>query len=266
VVHDSVAKLLIPLPTAFVLGKIKGVNRIHLAMRVSSTANVGVRVESANLVGGISGHVNFRAATALDTPAARDTGTYQLNPHSVSPRAVNAYQPDLADYTITLSGNTAASPLIEVGGLTAARAYLRFVVPAGIVESTTVVRATLMLHQVAYTGPGGDDTLFVVPRIVLAAPLVEPGPSAQLLDFASAVPFKGLVPSKSGDAEFEVINFVRRFRVDKPLKQQRALVLEALGEGLQPQVLYFSSNESLIASQRPRLRLSYIPRVRFGLP
>jgi hypothetical protein len=45
----------------------------------------------------------------------------------------------------------------------------------------------------------------------------------------------------------------------------RALVLRAAAEGAQAGEIRFYSNEAR-ADLRPRLRISYIPRVQFGIP
>jgi hypothetical protein len=61
-----------------------------------------------------------------------------------------------------------------------------------------------------------------------------------------------------------LVNAVRAWRF-LPSGTQRAIVLRAAAEGNQTGEVRFFSSEAA-AAQRPRLRLTYIPRTSFGLP
>jgi hypothetical protein len=143
-------------------------------------------------------------------------------------------------------------------------------VPAGIVESTTVVRATLFMTQIPSSGPVAADSLIIEPRIVQAGVQVEPGKAAQLLAdhlvAGQALQSRRLVPGGSGEVSFDIINEVLRFRTDDPTKMQRAIVFGSSGEGSSPGQVIFYSSEASNPALRPRLRITYVPRVNFGLP
>ena len=59
--------------------------------------------------------------------------------------------------------------LLGVGGLPAQRTYLRFDIPTRLIDSATVVRATLMLTQVPTNSVDATDSLTMYPQVVRAA-------------------------------------------------------------------------------------------------
>ena len=76
----------------------------------------------------------------------------------------------LSDYTLLVKGTaTGAASLLNVGGLPARRVYMRFDIPAFIVDSVDVVRATLLLTQQPNASIDPSDTVKIVPHVVLAA-------------------------------------------------------------------------------------------------
>lgn len=264
---DSTRTLVIPIPKLFLLAKLKDPNdRLRIGIRFRSAASASAQIFSND--NSLPPKLFYRGATAADTPASRDTASINLGPHSLSPGMLSNSIPDLSDYLVTIKHTVTAAPLLAVGGMPGARAYLRFKVPAAIVESTTVVRAVLLLTQTPFTGPSAQDDVTVTPRVVIAGVGVEPGKAAQLVadPLALFVPTRAIRPSASGEVAFDVVNLIVRFRSDHPAKDQRALVLESDVEGQAPQAILFFSNEASVAALRPRLRISYVPRVNFGLP
>jgi hypothetical protein len=69
---------------------------------------------------------------------------------------------------------------------------------------------------------------------------------------------------ESGTRSISMVGLVRLW-ASQPQGSTRALVLRAALEGAQAGELRFYSSEAAPAL-RPRLRLSYIPRVQFGIP
>ncbi|MDQ6827500.1 MAG: hypothetical protein M3081_01375 [Gemmatimonadota bacterium] len=264
---DSTRVLKIPIPKAFLLAKLKDpLDRLRIGIRIRSAASASVQIYSSKNT--LPPSLFYRGATAADTPTARDTASFTLGPHSSSPGALTGFVPNLADYLVNIKATVTPAPLLAVGGMPGARAYLRFNVPAAIVESTTVVRAVLLLTQTPFTGPSAQDDVTVTPRVVIAGTGVEPGKAALLLadPLLLPVPTRAVRPAASGEITLDVVNLIVRFRTDHPGKDQRALVLMSDVEGQVPQAILFFSNEASVPARRPRLRITYVPRVNFGLP
>jgi hypothetical protein len=145
---------------------------------------------------------------------------------------------------------------------------MRFNVPSRIVDSTTIVRATLLLTQSPNRRLTPSDSVFVYPVAILASPTVT--------DIATLLTFTGqngqfgldslrLAPGDSGLRSFEIVGLVRTWRGQKITVSPRTLALRSGAEGQRPaQIDFFSSKAP--AAVRPRLRITYVPQTSFGLP
>ena len=69
----------------------------------------------------------------------------------------------------------------------------------------------------------------------------------------------------SGVKSLEIVNIVRAWRAVGTARTGRALVLRVAEEGLRAGEVNFFSIDGPVA-ERPRLRLTYVPRRGFGLP
>jgi hypothetical protein len=109
----------------------------------------------------------------------------------------------------------------------------------------------------------------VLARAVVAGPLVTDVfiQSQLLAPFGSAIDVDTLriVPGAPGTRELEVVRVVRAWQGLGTTNTLRALVISALQEGSSPGEINFTSIEGPDA-QRPRLRLTYVPRRGFGIP
>lgn len=255
-------ELTIPLPADFVEARVVGGRRIRL----------GVLVRSDSAISLTFGAADAGAATRLTYGARLDSATVietRVAVNSVGDNDADAGVPGLADYMLVLNGTPPPPPqALAVGGLPASRVYLRFDLPPGVVDTTTVVRATLILTQRPNPGPFARDTIGIAPRSVAAAPSVDVGKAALLLAPAAAFNIAPilLTPQDSGQRRFDIVNLVQAWKVTDSTRVQRAIVLQAGQEGLAPQQAWFYSTEAAVDSLRPRLRLTYIPSARFGLP
>lgn len=255
-------ELTIPLPADFVEARVVGRRRIRL----------GVLVRSDSAISLTFGAADAGAATRLTYGARLDSATVietRVAVNSVGDNDADAGVPGLADYMLILDGTPPPPPqALAVGGLPASRVYLRFDLPPGVVDTTTVVRATLILTQRPSPGLFARDTIGIAPRSVAAAPSVDVGKAALLLAPAAAFNIAPilLTPQDSGQRRFDIVNLVQAWKVTDSTRVQRAIVLQAGQEGLAPQQAWFYSTEAAVDSLRPRLRLTYIPSARFGLP
>ena len=266
---DSVRDSLnVPIDPNVLLAKIQTPipgNRLRIGIRVTSASEPTLSVKTSNA--GASPRLIFRPS--LDTNVA----LVNLPVRSLTPTQDALIRAELADFLI-VPVRTPGPPndAIRVGGLPSARAYLRFSVPPRILDSTTLVRATLILSQRSTAvAPEPDDSVAIIPYEVTA--------SASLEDLTRALFFiRGLpraFPAKTdslvmaavdaGTREFEVIGFVRNWRLTDSLTTPRALALNSGLEGLSGRLIDFYSTEAL-GDLRPRLRITYAPRREEGLP
>jgi len=243
---------------ATVLSKLQ--NGQHLRVGLRATGTSSSQLVFFSVEGGQSPVMFFRA-----TP---DTATAPLTvtPFSKTPANESIVAQHLSDYTIIAKGPPAAPPsVLSLGGLPPRRIYVHFDIPSKIIDSSTVVRATLLLNQIPNNSLDPRDTIRVVPQVVLAGPAVtDPSKAAQIIANISADTLK-ITAGHGGNVDVELANAFNLWRTQKPDTLPRAIVLKSAVEGTSPIEMRFSSSED-ISALRPRLRISYTTRVPLGLP
>jgi hypothetical protein len=243
---------------ATVLAKIQSRGALRVGLRATGIASSQMRLIATE--GGFGPVLFFRA-----TP---DTTTKPLSvtPFSKTPVGQSILALNLQDYTLIAKAPPPAPPsVLSVGGLPAHRVYIRFDIPSSIIDSSTVVRATLLLNQLPNSGVDATDTVQLLPEVVLAGRAVtDPAKAAQIIGTISVDTLK-LVPGGSGTANVELARAFTLWHTQQPDTLPRAIVLKAVTEGNSPLELRFSSSED-IAALRPRLRISYTAKVPLGLP
>jgi hypothetical protein len=251
----------LPLNNAALLSKITNKQRLRIGLRLSGSQSATLRV-SATL---FPPRVRFRVSA--DTTVKPDT----VLPRSMTPTNDAAIASALTFYSLIASGKLPPPPPSRtgVGGLAGARTFMRFDIPAIVLDSVQVVRASLQLTQLPSRSRGGDhDTLTVLTQAVTAGPsITDVFAASQFLAPLGlfSVDTLRLIPSASGARMVEIINVVRAWRAVGANNSLRALVLRAAEEGSSPGELSFSWTEGPVAS-RPSLRLTYVPRRGFGIP
>lgn len=156
---------------------------------------------------------------------------------------------------------------LVVGGLPTYRTYLRFAVPRRITDSSTIVRAELLLTQQRSRFGNANDTVAVYPMVPSATDDVTD--VRRILDLAAEgillrVDSTRFVPSDSGQKALNVLALARSWRT-LPTSVPRALVLRIGLEGAQPAELRFFSSEA-VPAMRPKLRITFLPKSEFVLP
>ena len=150
---------------------------------------------------------------------------------------------------------------------------LRFAIPPDIIDSSTIVRATLVLTQTPVRGFPVGDSAVIRPLPVTAS--TEVTDLDRLFDLAGnptsngneirLVPRVTLSPGDSGRKEFALANMVSLWSNRSGSSLQPLLVLQVNQEGATPLEAAFFSAEAP-AALRPTLRLSYVRRINFDLP
>lgn len=253
--------LRIPISTDSVLDRVKNGTRLRVGLRIVSTQGVDLRVGSTSLGRGVS----LRIKASKDTAATAVT----VAPVSRTPKDQPFLSGPLADFTIVVNGTTSTpATLLGVGGVPSRRSYIRFNVPSHIVDSTTVVRASLLLTQAPNRRLDLHDSVYVYPLAVLASPAIT--------DIASLLQFVGppgqfnldslrLAPADSGVVSFEIVGLVRTWRGQPTTVSPRSVALRSAAEGQLPGEIDFFSTKAP-PSVRPRLRITYVPQISYGLP
>ena len=257
--------LKLPIDTAFVRASLAAPGRIRVGLALRAGGE-SVQLRLASLESGFSPTLTYRAASP-------DTGVMQLvvrSTFSKTPNADASLNGEFLDYTLPVRVPPAPdATLLAVGGVPGRRSYLRFELPANIVDSATITRATLVLTQRPNAlSPDQDDSLVVYPTLVLAGrEIVDPARAATIVLRAGFFDDSiRVAPGDSGEVRLDVTTALRAWRGLDPEVTPRAIVLLTPLEGATPREVLFHSSSEASATLRPRLRISYVPRVGFGQP
>ena len=232
---------------------------MRLGIRARASQSVQLRIRS-NEYGGVPTSLTYRVSP--DTTIAKVV----LTPFSKTPADQPSQALYLADYTLLVKG-TATGPAtgLNVGGLPARRVYMRFNVPVFITDSVDIVRASLLLTQIPNPQIDPNDTVFVVPSVVLATTAVSDiAKASQITASANADTLKAH-PGASGLKTLEIAQILSLWRSQAATNTPRAIVLQSAQEGESPLEARFYSLEGT-PDQKPRLRITYSTRKSKGLP
>lgn len=247
----------IPIPGDQILARKGGPMRIGI--RARGPESVQLRLLSQEGAG---------APTLLTYRTDPDTSVTKvvLVPYSKTPANQPALANSLGDYTLLVKGTaTGAATQLNIGGLPARRVYMRFNIPAFIIDSVDVVRATLLLTQQPNASIDPTDTVRIVPQISLASVTVtDIAKAAQIVAVTNTDTLK-VTPAGSGLRTMEIANVISLWRTQKASETPRALILVSTLEGTSPLEARFYPTEAA-PDLRPRLRISYSSRKSTGLP
>ena len=243
---------------AALLAKIQSSARFRVGLRVTASSSAQLRIASTE--GGLPPLLSFRATP--DTVVKPLT----VSPLSKTPSDDPIVAGSLVDYTVIAKGPPPAPPSdLTVGGFPPRRAYLRFDIPSNIIDSATIVRATLLLNQISNPSLDPTDTVFILPQLVLAGTIVsDPTKASQIVADIST----DTVKVRPGDSGLTLVEVARAFSVwrgQKPDTLPRAIILKSLREGNTPLEIRFSSSEA-VSAMRPQLRISYTTSVPLRIP
>ncbi|MFI5312198.1 MAG: hypothetical protein ACHQQ3_13240 [Gemmatimonadales bacterium] len=258
--------LFVPLSDSAVLDKVFNKRHLRLGLRLSGSGSVSLRVLTTE--GGNPAQVLYHPTTTDTTIKLLSVSPYSSTPVGVDLPEV---QQDLTDYEVVAKYAFPQYPnTMDVGGIPGRRSYLRFSLPSYITDSNTVVRATLMLTQRPLPFGDASDTMIVHAHVALAGPDVHDLRRATNIITSSGLLVSDsllVTPRDSGLKTIEMYSLLRAWGNQRTLVNAppRAVVLRASPEALLPlESRFFSS--SAPAGLRPVMRISYIPRVNFGVP
>jgi hypothetical protein len=255
----------IPVSDSAVLAKINAVGRMRIGVRIDGSGPVWLRIGSTN---------NAAPATLL-YKGSPDTTVAQVSNSPISNYPAGTLEEgvrsSLTNYTLLARNSIPQyTNTMNVGGNPGRRAYLRFNIPSHIVDSSTIVRATLILTQRPI--PFGDlrDTMTIQGEVVVAGPQI-----TDLRRAADIISAPGLdvtdslliSPRDSGQKVLNMFLLLRAWQTQDALlyPPPRAIVLRASPENVLPfEASFFNSTSP--PALRPQMRISYIPSITFGIP
>ena len=216
--------------------------RFAVGVRLAAPAFTGVRLGS--LAAG-TGAV-FTTYATLDVP---DTGAARLRTIALG-TAFNTYVSEVSEVSDTT--------LLAVGGAPSSRSLLRFSLPSRILDSATIVRATLELTSTAPITGLPSDTVLLQARSVLA----DVGGKSPVNTSLGRVPVDTLELGSSTVS----IEAVRLVELWLGANRPSAVVLALNPEGGSFTKPVFYSTRAVDPALRPRLRLSYMRSFAFETP
>ena len=241
--------------------------RLRIGVRVVSPAPVRIAVLSANTS-------SFPRLAFDPAPADTAIGIQTLVPRSFTPASDLRIAVDFTDYNIPVGGSALPADAIGVGGPRGRRAYIRFDIPARITDSTTIVRATLILTQRAAPTYGFTDSITVASQVVVATSEVTDLSKAALITdtlpgrnppSVFGLPSIRVPPGGMAERQFDIVNVVRFWRSTTAERVPQAIVLRSANEATSILEARFYSIEAA-AALRPRLVITYVPQSEFGIP
>lgn len=254
----------IPLDSAKILARIQTdttvPHRVRMGIRITAPSAFQAQLFASNTTASLAPELSF-------LPSA-DSGVSRIKiiPLSKTPKDIQQVADDLADFQIVAKQPPLPPPgILRVGGVPGWRTYLRFNIPDAILDSSSIVRATLLITQHPNPSlPEAHDSLSFAPYALTSATAVTD--VRRILTFVTgALDSIRVAPADSGLKTIEVIDIVSHWRNTTVERTPRAIALKADFEGARPWQIEIFSNEAPDAV-RPRLRLSYIPMARPGLP
>ncbi len=250
----------IPFSKTVMAAKIAAKGRLRLGVRMRGGSG---QLRAVAFVAGAG------APTVVFDPSTDTTyAPQQISPSTIVPNTTADVELAYSVYTISeLASPPPGANTLIVGGFPAYRSYLRFNVPTRITDSSTIVRAEVLLTQQASSFGNAAESVGLFALVPTTTSLVTD--LRRILDLAAAGSFAGvdstlLVPSSAGVRAVNVLALARTWRT-LPTNVPRAIAFKIGLEGAQPAELRFYSSEAP-ASLRPRLRITYLPRSEFVLP
>ena len=253
--------LIVPLDNAKILAKTQVEDstrrRLRLGIKLRAGGNNQLRITTSNA--GAVNSLNFRPSVDTAVPKLFVAANSRTPDEPV-------LRAELIDYLVVLQAPPEPpAGTLRLGGLPNRRSYLRFEIPTSILDSSSVVRATLQLTQrPALYSPEPRDTVNIFHYGVVASPAITDLSRALVFidRLAANADTLKAVPADSGLREFEIIGWVRIWKGTEASRTPRALsiALPIEDEGRSGSVVDFFSLEAAVAGVRPRLRLTYLPR------
>ena len=257
---DSPDTIRVLLDTARVRDRLLNTRNLRIGLRLVTAGSEEMRITSANGAGGVALYIYASRDPAADS--------VRVFPGTASPADPEYLRQYLSDFTISTIGSLPSVNTLRVGGLPSHRVLFKFDIPTQIVDSSVVVRASLMLTQKPSTMPdaGTAVSVHIVP-IVASSQVTDLHSQLEFAGSAQLYPVDSLVtvPKDSGNVTLEMVSLVRAWKGKDQQQTPRIAALYLSSEGSRTASFEFFSLEAA-AALRPKLRITYVTRVNTGQP
>lgn len=236
---------------------------LRIGLRIRAAGSVAVQVRASE--SGPSGP-SLRYRVSPDTIVAAKT----VFPSSRTPTTPDGLKTEFEDYSYVVRAPSVDAPArLLVGGLPGRRTYIRFALPRWLTDSVAVLSARLELVQDPLRALDPGRTVKVRGQLVLAGyAMTDLGRAARLLAPAGTAISDSIVTAAgdSGVVRLEMNGAIRQWRtVNGASPFPTAIVLRPDVDGTDSPAVRFFSIEAP-PNLRPRLRISYVPAIRYGRP
>jgi hypothetical protein len=202
---------------------------------------------------------------------------FTFSPHSTSPQSDSLLKQRLLAYPVIVAGT--APPIgqhLDIGGMPSRRVFVSFALPSRIVDSSTIVRATLTLTPMPNTLRGffitPPDSQGILAEAIVSSPTFsDPGravgfnapPTVTGIDTT----YYGLLGAFPDSVNVEFGRVARHWSGRGADTVARALALVPVKEGANPLISsFYPALPAVPAAKRPHVHVAYINRVGYGLP
>jgi len=262
----------ISLDSTKILAKIMGDHNIRLGIRLTAigVAPPNGRLNMLNATSGLPPVFSYEAdtdTTAIPAITAEARSTTPTNDSALAQRLLN--------YPLIVAGTSPpVGEHLDIGGIPARRTFVQFVLPTKIIDSATVIRATLTLHLIPNTMRGfftsPPDSLGVLaPGIISTPAITDPGHAAGFNAPSTVIGIDTsyFTPSYPDSINIEFVNAARHWKGRAADTVSRAIVLMGTNEGASPLIAsFYPALPSVPYALRPHVHLAYVNPVGFGLP
>lgn len=244
----------VPLDSAKLREKIQAepqFRKLRVGLRLTAPSSAELTVSTSNVNN--YPKLIFKASPDTSVPAM------DVSALSKTPLLPNIAA-DLVDFQIIARAPPPPpANVLRIGGVPGVRGYMKFDIPARITDSSTIVRAQLLLTQRPNPEGAASGDSGAVQPFASSAGGVLTDLHRVLLFLAAAFDSTRVVPADSGTHTFEIIEIVRSWRGTTAERTPRALALRATTEGISPWQADFYASEAP-AAVRPRLVITYVPQ------
>jgi hypothetical protein len=206
--------------------------RIAIGLRIRAAAPTGIRVGAIAGLFGPAGFTTYARVAGVDSAVAKQT--------LVLTAEANGFVRD--------NGAAPADPdRLYAGRMPASRFFLRFAIPEGLLDSATIIRATLELTPAEpVTGLRGDNGVLLLRSVVK-----DIGAKSSL---SQLVTVSDTLPTASADViRIDVIQLLGLWQAELGIPQTVVALLSPEGSSFHQPVF-----QSTRGAQGPRLRISYL--------
>jgi hypothetical protein len=173
---------------------------------------------------------------------------------------VQSLVPAFSTFVMSPDPGQPPSGVLAVGGIPTARATLRLALPEEVVDSSAIVRGTLILSTLDSVGGFARDSFLLAAQPILR----DYGPKSLLYPDSSIAGVTWLHPGQTGQVQVDITPLLRLWGTTTGDTLPRAVVLRVVPEGSLLSAVNFAGLAAGAGS--PQLRVTYVRRYRFGVP